>query len=133
MNFSEYVKGLKRITLQDIKSIINEDLINKNDSVYGFRNQRGVLFFGELLYGGIPEPYVLMCENDDNLCEELYNLLQNEFLDNCEYSYEHSFIGKYDYLGIINDGQLMIYFPNYKQSHQNWIFKQINSNNNKKR
>lgn len=133
MNFSEYVKGLKKITLQDIKRIINEDLINKNDSVYGFRNYDGILLFGELLYGGIPEPYVLMCENDDNLCEELYELLQNEFSDNCRYNYEHSFSGEYDYLGIINEGQLMIYFPNYKQSHQSWIFKQVNSNNNKKR
>lgn len=133
MNFSEYVKELKRITLQDIKSIINEDLINKNNSVYGFRNQRGVLFFGKLLYGMIPEPYVLMCENDDNLCQELYNLLQKEFLDNCKYSYEHSFSGEYEYLGIINDGESMIYFPNYKQSHQSWILKEVMSNNKKKR
>lgn len=133
MNFSEYLKGLKRITLQDIKNIINEDLVNENGSVYGFRNQGGILLFGELLYGGIPKPYVLMCEDDDNLCEELYDLLQNEFLDNCRYNYEHSFSGKYDYFGIINEGQLIIYFPNYKQSHQSWIFNKVNFNINKKR
>lgn len=133
MDFSEYVKGLKRITLQDIKNIVNEDLINKNNSVYGFREQRGILFFGELLYGMIPEPYVLICENDDNLCQELYNLLQKEFSDNCKYSYEHSFSGEYEYFGIINNGDVMIYFPNYKQCHQSWIFEQVKSNNNKKR
>lgn len=133
MNFYEYVKGLKRITLQDIKNIINEDLINENKPVYGFRDKLGILLFGELLYGGIPEPYVLMCENEDDLCQELYNLLQKEFLDNCEYSYEHSFSGEYEYLGIINNGEAMIYFPNYKPSHQSWIFKQVNSNNKKKR
>lgn len=132
MDFSEYVKGLKRITLQDIKNIIDEDLINKNNSVYGFRSQEGILFFGELLYGMIQKPYILMCENDDNLCQQLYNLLQKEFLDNCEYSYEHSLSGEYDYFGTINDGEVMIYFPNYKQSHQSWIFKQVNSNNKKR-
>ena len=128
MNFSEYVSGLKKITLKDIKSKINEDLINKKGSVYGFRNHGEIVFFGELLYGGIPEPYVLMCENDDNLCQELYDLLQIEFSDNCKYNYEHSFSGEYEYFGIINDGESMIYFPNYKQSQQNWIFKEIMSN-----
>ncbi len=133
MNFSEYVKSLKKITIQDIKEIINEDLINKDNSAYGFRNQRGILLFGKLLNGMILEPNILMCENDDNLCEELYNLLQKEFSDNCEYSYEHGLFGEYEYLGIINNEETTIYFPNYKESHQDWIVKKVMSDNKKKR
>ena len=132
MDFSEYVKGLKKITLQDIKNIINEDLINKNCSVYGFRKQRGILFFRELLNGLIPEPYVLMCNDENNLCQELYDLLQKEFLNN-EYSYEHSFGGEYEYYTIVGGGDVMIYFPSYKQSYQSWIVEQIYSSNKKKR
>lgn len=58
-----------------------------------------------------------MHENDDNLCQDLYDLLQKDFLDNCKHNYEHGFSGGYDYFCSIN-GSVMIYFPNYKRSHQ---------------
>lgn len=44
--FSEYVSVLEQITLQDIKNIIDEDLVNNNNSVYGFRNEEGIIFWG---------------------------------------------------------------------------------------
>ena len=133
MTFTEYIKELKKITLQDIKNIINEDLINKKTTLYGFKEQRGFLLFGEFENGRIPKPYVFMCENDDNLCQELYNLLQNEFLNNCTYSYEHDFGGKYEYFGILNDEDLIIYFPSYKPSHQRWIHEQVSLDDQIKR
>jgi len=132
MDYSEYVKSLKRITLQDIKNIINDDIIKKKYSAFGFRYEKGLIFFGELLYGMIQEPCILMHENDENLCEELYNLLQSEFEDKCEYYYEHSFSGKYDYYSVINEGESTIYFPNYKQNHQSWIVNKVFDKTNKK-
>lgn len=122
MEFSECLKRLKKITIQDIKGIIDEDLKQNDDVTYGFRNVRGFIFFGKLQYGFIPSPYLVMCEHEDNLCIELYELLEKEY--KCSYSFEHSFDGTYDYYGTINKG-VEIYFPNLNVAHQSWILNQI--------
>ena len=90
MEFSEYVKRLKKISVSDIKEIIDESLKENDDVSFGFREQRGFIFFGKLHYGLIPRPY-LVCGNVDNLCNELYELLEREY--KCSYHFEHSFDG----------------------------------------
>lgn len=125
MNFSDYIKGLKKITLEDIKNIINQDLVGDlNPLFYGFRMQRGFLKFGQLEDGFIPNPYLFVIENEETLCQDLYNLLQKSFYDNCEFSYIHSFSGEYDYMATINN-KVAIIFPNYNSVCQNWIIKKV--------
>ena len=121
MEFSEYVKRLKKVSVNDIKEIIDESLKENDDVSFGFREQRGFIFFGKLHYGLISRPY-LVCGNVDNLCNELYELLEREY--KCSFHFEHSFDGSYDYYGTVAKG-VDICFPNLNFVHQSWILNQI--------
>ena len=131
MNWNNYINSLKRITIEDIKNIIKNNIENPNkdddDSVYyGFRKQDKYIFFGEIYFGGqISNPSILIHENEDNLCEELYNIIKNKFQDKFYFYFEHSLNGEYEYYGSTNDNTLEIQFPNFNQKHNTWIFNQI--------
>ena len=48
MNFVDYVNSLKKISVNDIKDIIDESLNQNEEIAFGFQNQCGYIFFGEL-------------------------------------------------------------------------------------
>lgn len=124
MNFVNYVNNLKKIELNDIKEIINQSLNQNEEVAFGFRNQRGRIFFGELVNGFVVNPSIVVSDNLDNICQELYDLLQSEYSIISSYSYEHAFSGEYDYY--VNLGNVVqIYFPNLSEVHQKWIVNQI--------
>ena len=50
MEFSEYVKRLKKVSVNDIKEIIDESLKENDDVSFGFREQRGFIFFGKFRF-----------------------------------------------------------------------------------
>ena len=128
MNYSEYLKTLQKVSLVDIIDKIKEDLNNNESNCYGFQDVGEGVLFGELLYGCVMNPSVFVCENDNNACQDLYDLLQGEFSGACSYIYGDSFGGGYDYYACnINGGQIEIDFPNYKPSHLSWINKQVNT------
>lgn len=120
MEFSKYVKELKRITMQDVI-----DTIKSTKNVYGFRNQKGIILFGELQYSWVVNPSIVICENEDNLCQELYDMIETQLQNDYRCDYEHSFSGDNDYYCDIQSSGSTIYFPNYKQSHQDWINERV--------
>ena len=141
MNWDDYVNSLEKISLEDIKNIIRKNIEENLDgkeefTAYGFRKQRNIVFFGKFYNGTIPNPNLFTFENEENLCEELYNILQKEFPNVFNFNFEHSFSGEYDYYGYANDDKLEIQFPNFCQAHQEWIFNQVKldrENNGKSR
>ena len=126
MDWTTYVNSLKKITIQDIATIIKDDL-NKQEEVssYGFKLQRNIVFFGKCNNGLIINPYLLIYNEEDNLCKELYDMLQNEFPNVFQYSYIHYLHGEYDYIATTNN--LWIRFPNLCSEDQKWIFNQVHN------
>ena len=132
MTFSEYVKSLKKITINDIIEIINEDVINQKQTLYGFFEQREFVFFGEFEKGRIPNKYLFLCKNEETLCEDIYNLLEKTYKDKIKYFDENKYNGIYEYYAEINNS-FAFKFPNYNSSHQKWIYNQIKKDENKSR
>jgi len=125
MTFADYINSLKKITLKDIGNIIDQNLVNDDKaSFFGFRMQRGFLKFGKLEDGLIPEPYLFIVENEDTLCQDLYDILQNKFSDNCEFSCARTFSGDYEYFANINN-KLGFCFPSYNSTCQKWIHERV--------
>lgn len=124
MNWTAYINSLEKITIQDIAPIIRERLNNQDEfSLYGFKVQRNAVFFGEYMSGFIPNPYLLIYNQEDNMCEKFYDMLQNEFPNVFQYSYVHGLTGEYDYLAITDN--LNVYFPKLCEKDQEWIFHQV--------
>lgn len=124
MDWTTYINSLEKITIQDIAPIIRERLDKKDEfSLYGFREQRNVVLFGEYMGGFIPNPYLLMYDQEDNMCEKFYDMLQSEFPNVFQYSYVHYLTGEYDYLGITDN--LNVCFPNLCTKDQEWIINQV--------
>ena len=129
MDWTSYINSFEKITIDDIAGIINEGLNNEENTYYRFKKQKGVVLFGELSGGSIIKPYLVSQNNMDNLCEELYTLLVNNFPLVFHYSYEHYFSGEYEYYGYTDDEKLMIRFPNVSPKNQEWIFNQVHNDN----
>ena len=127
MDWMTYINGLKEITMKDIPSIIREDLDKQNDiSYYGFRSQTNVILFGKCEYGFITKPYLFTYDQDDNACEKLYDMLQNEFPNVFQYEYMHYLSGGYDYFGTTDN--FTIEFPKLSKRDEEWIFNQVRNN-----
>jgi len=127
MDWLTYINSLKEITMEDIPSIIREDLDKQDEfSFYGFKVQRNAVFFGKYEEGFITRPYLFTCDQDDNACEKFYDMLQSEFPNVFEYGYRHYFSGEYDYYGDADN--LRIEFPKLSKKDEDWIFNQVHNN-----
>ena len=137
MTWTDYVNGLKKITIQEIMTIIKENLYNQEEYIYyGFQEKTNIILFGRFYNGTIVNPYVLTFDNIDNLCKELYIELKSNFPYVFNYNFEHSFSGEYDYYGYTYNDKLTIQFPNVNEKNRKWIIDQINKdrqNKNRKR
>lgn len=121
MNFVDYRNSLKKISVNDIKDIIDESLNQNEEIAFGFKNQRGYIFFGELMNGLVINPSIIVSDNVDNLCQELYDLLQNHYSDIISYGFTHNILGEYD-LYVTLGNSVNIDFPNLNNAHRDWIF-----------
>lgn len=129
MDSNDY--SLEKITMQDIADIIKENLYKTEDvSVYGFNSQWNGIVFGEYKNGFIYYPYLFPYNNEDNICEKFYDMLQNEFPNVFQYGYSHDIVGGYDYFGITDDNSLMVHFPNLFKNDQEWIRNKVLSDKN---
>ena len=116
--------NLKKITIQDIAPIIRESLDKKDEvSFYSFKSYGDYVLFGKSKAGLITDPYKLIYDEEDNLCEKIYDMIQNEFPNVFKDGYSHDFTGEYDFF--VTSDKLLIDFPNTCREDQEWIFNKI--------
>ena len=70
------------------------------------------------MYGSVINPSIIVSDNVDNLCQELYDLLQNDIR---RYAFTHNMLGEYDFY-VTLDNSVNIDFPNLNNAHHDWIF-----------
>lgn len=129
METKEYFNSLKKVDMNGVKEIIKKKLEVKGEyNALGFRTIDGLVLFGELDMGWIPNPCIFITDNKDNACEDLYNILQSDFKDIFKYGYVHNFSGDNDYYGYTDEktgNDLWIYFPNITSKNSEWIEQRI--------
>lgn len=87
------------------------------------RDYNGKFVYGEMMGGLISKPFELHITDKDNICQDLYDCLINEFGEQLEAGYSHSFDGSYSYFMTLGDN-VMISFPEGYE-YTNWIYNQV--------
>lgn len=92
-------------------------------SLIAVREYTDKFVYGKMSSGLIKESFELNVTDRNRICQQLYDCLINEFGEQLEPGYSHSFGGIYEYFMTIGDN-VMISFPTGYE-YNNWIYNQV--------
>lgn len=106
-----------------------------NNIIFMGQEYDSLFVFGEIYYGSITNPQKLEVTDKENLCQDLYNELNNKFSKLIKSGYTHSITGEWSYIMNIGENGCL-YFPDGLE-FQSWTYQQITKdrekqNNNQK-
>jgi len=129
-NFNDFLDSIEKVELKDLPSIFNKAL-QKDDNyeiLFRFMLQRGfILLHGDSFIKSNEEDfnresYLFKCDNPDSVCQELEDLLDENFHEN-EFKIDvlHTPFGRecacYSVLG---NGKVVIEYPNFTKNQKVW-------------
>ena len=93
------------------------------------RERNNKFVYGKMKRGEIANPFQLNVTDTDenNFCQNLYDVLVYEFGEQLCPGYSHSFDGRYEYFMTLADN-VWIYFPTGYE-YRNWIYNQVQKDN----
>lgn len=116
-------------TLENVIEFIKQSVLEEEFTLVAFKIVNSELCFGKMKSGFLVEPKKLVIKNQETLCQDLYDLLMNEFKNEISTGYSHSCVDGWTYLMYLDS--VMVQFP--FEGYQQWIYNRIREDEMQKR